>query len=205
MTVVAGDDQRGSLVASGDELEEQVGRLGFERDIADFVDDQQRVAAQADQLGLQPPGVVGLGEAGDPFGGGGEQDPVPGLAGADGQADGQVGLAGAGRAEEHDVVAGGGEVEGAQVGDHLAFEAAGMVEVELLQRLAGGEPGGADAAFAAVGLAGGDFALQAGGQEFLVAPALRPGPLGESAGCLTQARCLQRPGEEGDLGGEVAG
>jgi len=112
MTVVAGDDQRGSLVASGDELEEQVGRLGFERDIADFVDDQQRVAAQADQLGLQPPGVVGLGEAGHPLGGGGEAHPVPGLAGADRQADGQVGLAGARRPEEHHVVAGGGENRG---------------------------------------------------------------------------------------------
>jgi hypothetical protein len=29
--------------------------------------------------------IMGIGEAGDPLGGGGEQDPVPGLAGADGQ------------------------------------------------------------------------------------------------------------------------
>jgi hypothetical protein len=95
--LVGGDDQAGSLVAGGDELEEQVGGFGLEGDVADFVDDQQRVAAQADQLGLQPPGVVGVGEAGDPFGGGGEKDPVPGLAGADGQRAGQVGFAGAGR------------------------------------------------------------------------------------------------------------
>ena len=40
--------------------------------------------------------MVGVGEPGDPFGGGGEQDPVPGLAGPDRQPDGQVGLAGAG-------------------------------------------------------------------------------------------------------------
>jgi hypothetical protein len=44
--------------------------------------------------------VVGVGEAGDHSAGGGEQDPVPGLAGADRQAGGQVGLAGAGWAEE---------------------------------------------------------------------------------------------------------
>jgi hypothetical protein len=73
--LVGGDDQAGSLVAGGDELEEQVGGFGLEGDVADFVDDQQRVAAQADQLGLQPPGV----------------------AGADGQRAGQVGFAGAGR------------------------------------------------------------------------------------------------------------
>jgi hypothetical protein len=34
-----------------------------------------------------------------------------------------------------------------------------VVEVELLQRLAGREAGGADAALPAVGLAGGDLAL----------------------------------------------
>jgi hypothetical protein len=64
--------------------------------------------------------------------GGGERDPVAGLAGPHPQADRQVGLAGARRAEEHDVVAGGDEVEGAQVVDGLAVERALMVEVEVL-------------------------------------------------------------------------
>jgi len=40
-----------------------------------------------------------------------------------------------GRAQKHDVVACGDEVQGAQVRDGVAFEAAGMLEVELLQRL----------------------------------------------------------------------
>jgi hypothetical protein len=39
---------------------------------------------------LKPAGVVGLGEPGDPLGGGGEVDPVPGLAGADGQSGREV-------------------------------------------------------------------------------------------------------------------
>jgi hypothetical protein len=51
-------------------------------------------SAQPGEFGLQPPGVVRLGETGDPVRGGGEQNPVPGLAGADCQADGQVGFAG---------------------------------------------------------------------------------------------------------------
>jgi hypothetical protein len=46
--------------------------------------------------------------------------------------------------------------------DGVAFEAAGVVEVELLETLAGGEPGRADAAFPAVGLSRGDLSLQAG-------------------------------------------
>ena len=58
-----------------------------------------------------------------------------------------------GRAEEDDVVAGGDEVQRSQVGDEVAFEGPGMLEVELLQRLSSREPCGADTPFAAVGLA----------------------------------------------------
>src|SRR5947209_20507292 len=94
------------------------------------------------------------------------------------QAGGQVGLTGARWPEEDDVVLRGDEVQGAQVGDDLAFEAAGVVEVEFLQALAGGEAGGADAAFPAVGLPGGDFPLQASHQVLLVCPGLRASPLG---------------------------
>ena len=54
--------------------------------------------------------------------------------------------------------------QGAQVGDGIAFESAGAVEVELLEALAGREPSGAHSAFPA----GGDFALQAGDEELLV-------------------------------------
>ncbi len=108
----------------------------------------------------------------DPVGGGREQDPVSGLAGADRQPDREVGLAGAGRSEEHHVVFRGDEVQRAQVGDQVAFEPAGVVEVELLQRLAGRESCGADAAFAAVALAGGDLALQTGDEELFVRPGL---------------------------------
>ena len=38
-----------------------------------------------------------------------------------------------GRAEEDDVIACGDEIQGAEVGDGVAFEAAVMIEVELLQ------------------------------------------------------------------------
>jgi hypothetical protein len=80
-----------------------------------------------------------------------------------------------------------------------------MVEVELLQALAGREPRLADAAFAAVGFSGGDLALQAGGQELFVAPALGLGPLGQPSHRLAQGGRLQRPGQEGELGGQVPG
>jgi hypothetical protein len=97
---VGGDDQAGAFVAGGDQLEDQVGGLGLERDVADLVDDQQWVAAERDQLVLELADVVGFGESGHPLAGDGELDPVPGLAGADRDPGGQVGLAGSGWAEE---------------------------------------------------------------------------------------------------------
>jgi len=53
-------------------------RLVLERDVADLVDDEQRVAGQAAQLVLQPAGAVVLGEPVDPLGCCREQDPVAG-------------------------------------------------------------------------------------------------------------------------------
>jgi len=64
---VAGDDQRCPFVAVGYLFEEQVRGFGFEGDVADFVDDQQRIAAEADQFLLQPTGVVGFGQTGVPW------------------------------------------------------------------------------------------------------------------------------------------
>ena len=139
----------------------------------------------------------------DPLRGGREQDPVPGLAGPDRQPGREVGLAGAGRAEEHHVLLAGDEVQRAEVGDQVSLQAAGVVEVELLQRLAGREPGGADPALTAVGLPGGDLALQAGDEELLVGPGLRPGPFGEPVDGLAQRRRFQRSGQERDLGADV--
>jgi hypothetical protein len=110
-----------------------------------------------------------------------------------------------GRAQKHHVVLRRGEVQGAQVRDDLAAQAAGVVEVELLQRLAGREPGGADPALAAVGLPGGDLALQAGHQELLVRPGLGAGPLGQPGHRVAQGGGFQRPGQERDFGGQVPG
>ncbi len=95
------------------------------------------------------------------------------------------------------------KVEGAQVRDDVPGQAAGVVEVELLQRFSGGEPRRADAALTAVGLAGGDLALQARGEELLEGPPLGAGPLGQPRDRLAERGCLQRAGQERQLGGHV--
>jgi hypothetical protein len=153
---------------------------------------------------------VGLGEAGDPLGRGGERDAVTGLAGPDADPDGEVGLAGARRAEEHDVGALGDEVEGPEMQDGVAFEGALVVVVEVLEGLAGREPGSADAAFAAVVLAGGDLAFETGSEELLMGPPVTAGSFGEPVDRRRQRRCLQRPAEERQIrrrlpGGGAAG
>src|SRR6266550_5754111 len=78
---VAGDDDRAAFVAARDEREEQVGSLPFEWQVADLVDDQQVVALQALELGLEVVAVLRRLEPADPFLCGREGDPVAALAG----------------------------------------------------------------------------------------------------------------------------
>src|SRR5947199_10763121 len=93
--LVGGDDEAGSFVAGGDQLEEQVGGLGFEGDVSDLVDHEQGDAGELVQFGLQPAVVVGRAETGDPRGGGGEAHPASGLAGSAGKPGGALACAGA--------------------------------------------------------------------------------------------------------------
>jgi hypothetical protein len=189
---VAGDDDRAAFVAAGDEREEQVGGLALEREIADLVDDQQPVAVQAAQFVVEAVAVLCLLEAVDPLLGGREQGAVPGLAGLDGQGDREVGLAGAGRAEEADV---GGFLDPGQLREMLdqwTFGAGLGGEVEVFQRLGRRERGVADALARPGGLAGEDLGLAERLQELLVgarpplALAPRSGPAGRgSAGALS--------------------
>jgi hypothetical protein len=91
-----------------------------------------------------------------------------------------MGLPGAGWAEEDHILLAGDKVQGAEVGDQVAFQTAGVVEVELLNAFAGREPGGPDPALAAVGISCRDLALQTGRQVFpgLMAPRFGARPLG---------------------------
>jgi hypothetical protein len=89
------------------------------------------------------------------LGGGRELHALAGQAGADRECHRQVGLAGAGRAEQDHVLPGVQEVQLAEVLDDRLLDAALEGEVELLERLAGGEPRGLDPALAAVAVTGG--------------------------------------------------
>jgi hypothetical protein len=125
---------------------------------------------------------------------------VAGLAGSDPDPDRQVGLAGAGRTQEDDVLSGGDEIESAEVEKCVSFQRPLVVEVELFDRLSGGEPGRFDPEFPAVGLTGRDFPFQAGSQELFVGSCLGSGPLGEPFHRLFHRGGLESSAQIGDVG-----
>ena len=134
--------------------EHQVRGFGVERDVADLVDDEQRDERQPPQLGLELALAFGLAERATHWVAVANCDALAGEAGADPERDREVGFAGAGRSEQDHVLAGVEEVELAEVLDHRLLHRALEGEVELLERLAGGEAGGLDPALAAVAVAG---------------------------------------------------
>jgi hypothetical protein len=131
-----------------------------ERDVADLVDHEQRDSLQPGELVVEAALALGVGQECDPFGRGSERDAVAGEAGADGDRDREMTLAGSGRAEQDDVLAAGEEVELAEMQDRVAADRGLEGEVELLQGLARREAGGLDAALAAVAVAAVDLGLQ---------------------------------------------
>ena len=139
---VGGEDHGALLVAGVDELEEQVGGAAVDGDVADLVDDEQRGAGEeADLLGeavLAP----GLGEGLDEFREGRAVDALSGLDGGDAERDGEMALAGAGRAEQMDHLGAVDEVELGERQDAVPVEGRLEGEVEALERLRRVQPGG---------------------------------------------------------------
>ncbi len=109
-------------------------------------------------------------------------------------------LAGAGRAEQDDVLLAGEEVELAEVQDRLAPQAGLEGEVELLERLARGEARGLDPALAAVAVAAVGLGLEEGGGELLERPLFGAGPIGELGQRPRRRRRLEGPEQVREFG-----
>ena len=98
-------------MACVDELEEQRRAVLADGEVADLVDDEQGGMGQHLQAAGQVAGGLGLGERFDQAGEGAVVDAPSGLGGGDREADREVGLADAGRAEEDHVLGAGHEAE----------------------------------------------------------------------------------------------
>ena len=161
---IGGKDGGALLVAGVDQLEEQVGAAGLDRQVADLIDDEQGDPVDVAQARLEGTGAFGLGERGNEFGQGREIDALMGLDGVHPQGDGQVALADPGRAEQVDGLATVDEAEFGQGEDAIAVETGLEAEVEGLQGLnpgeARGQQLGADAPGFAPGIFFGEQAVQ---------------------------------------------
>ena len=126
---------RAALVAAGDQLEDHVGVGPGQRQIANLVDHQDGGFEVGLELLGEPAGGLGLLEVADQVVQGGEVDRVAGLAGGDGQADREHGLADPGRAEEADVGLVLDEAERGEVADLAGVQVGLEGEVEGVQAL----------------------------------------------------------------------
>ena len=112
---VAGDAEGAAFVGGGDEPEQQLGAGVVEGREPDFVDQEQVVAEQG--LDDFPDAVVGQAavEGVGQVGGGEVADPAPGADGGDAEGDQDVAFAGAGRADQAQVLRGGDPFQGGEV------------------------------------------------------------------------------------------
>src|SRR5690606_28776573 len=148
--LVAGEHGRGRLVAPGHELEEEHGPGAAHWQIADLVHHEDgRVGEHLEPL-LELARGLRLFQAGDEVGERAVVDAPAALGCGNGAADGQVGLADAGRAEEDHVLLALHKAQLVQALDLLAPDARLEAEVEALERLdrrqSGGAHGGLEAA-----------------------------------------------------------
>ena len=97
---IGGEDHGALFVAGVDELEEQIAAAGNDRQVADFVDDEQCKSAEEPDLLAQGAFTFGLGERADEVGERGEVDAATGFDGFDAERQAEVALAGAGRSSD---------------------------------------------------------------------------------------------------------
>ncbi len=95
------------------------------------------------------------------------------------QGDREMRLAGRGRPEQHDILLAGEKVQLAEMQHGVLGDRRLKGEVKLLERLAGGEPGGFDAGLAAVAVAAVGLGLEQHRGELLIGPVLGAGAIGE--------------------------
>ncbi len=130
------------LVAAAHELEEEHGPGRGDGQVADLVHHEEARVGQHLEPVLQPAGGLGLLERGDQVGQGAVVDPPAALGRGDGQADGQMSLPDARRAEEDHVLPALQEAELVEARDLLPLDRGLKGEVEVFEGLHGRQPGG---------------------------------------------------------------
>ena len=138
---VGADQHAALLVTPGDQLEEQVPRLGFERQLAQLIDDQQFRLAVLRQPHLQVPLLLAFDQRPQQLHRRGELHCVAPAHRLTAQGHLQVGLAHTGRTQQHHVVAIGHPAAGGQIADLGWIDRGLGIELKALQRAHKGKVG----------------------------------------------------------------
>ena len=161
---VGGDHHWGALVALTDDLEQQIGAVFVDRQIAELIDDQQAGFEVAADLALEPVGCLGGGERVDDVDGGGKEHGVASDAGGMTEGDGAVSLAQANCTNEDDVGVGCDKGQAEQILDQRAVDLFWPVPLKVFHRLEDGKAGFFNASLDGAAFALGGLALDQLGQ-----------------------------------------
>ena len=137
-----------------------------DRQIADFVDDQQLWPAQEAQALAQAALALGLGQRGDQLGQGAEVDAAPGLDGFDAERDGQMRFSAAGLPEKVDDLVAIDELQLRHRKDPVAIERGLEGEVETGQGFDRDQAPHLERGLDAPGFAQGEFLAEQGVDRF---------------------------------------
>ena len=162
---IGSDDGRTPFVALADDLEEQVSAGLVDREIAQFVEDQDTGSNVTTQFLLEPAGGLCSGEGVDHVDGAGEQHAVVMVACSEPHGNGEVALAQADPADEDDVGGLVDELQTEEVLDLQTVEFLGPVPLELVEGLTHRESGEAHAPFDGAVLSAVRFALDEAVEE----------------------------------------
>ena len=166
------DDGGAVLVALAEHVEQQLTAGLRQRDVSEFVDDQETDLGELGLEAEQPLLVAGLDQFVDQMGSGGEADGEALLAGGEAEGESDVGFADAAWAwQDHVLMAGDVLAAGELQHQHLV-ERGDRLEVEAFELFDDGEPGLLDAPFDQAALAVDQLQLHQTGQELDMIQAL---------------------------------
>ena len=144
---VGGKDDGAAFIALADDLKEQIGALFIDREVAQFIEDQESGSLVFFEFEEEAMSALGGSQGIDDFDGGGEAHGMALETGEVPQGDGQMGFAEADPAAEDDIDVLVDEIEAGGMLDLLSVDFLGMTPVKLFEGFKIGETGVFEALF----------------------------------------------------------
>jgi len=169
---VGGEDEGTTFVTVAEDLEEEVGAVVVDGEIAEFVKTEKIGGGVFFQGGGETLGTMSGGQGVDDLDGGGEEDGIAFLTSVMAQGGGEMGFAEADTAEEDDVGVGLDKVEAKEGEDELAVDFLRMFPAVLFEGFEDGKAGVFKAVFEAFLEVVSDFVGEEGVEEVVIGEVL---------------------------------